>query len=127
MSNSIEQTLGNQEHPPSSNPNSTTTKNHQTQVQHHHDQPQEWETMARAWLSAFPEGKAVNVNQVEAWIDSNYSSLPADLLSMPRSDLIDRLLSIQNYMKLPVQVVFLLLLISFFHSNFDSHLFVILY
>lgn len=127
MSNSIEQTLGNQEHPPSSNPNSNTTKNHQTQVQHHHDQPQEWETMARAWLSAFPEGKAVNVNQVEAWIDSNYSSLPADLLSMPRSDLIDRLLSIQNYMKLPVQVVFLLLLISFFHSNFDSHLFVILY
>ncbi|XP_031253573.1 uncharacterized protein LOC116111535 [Pistacia vera] len=101
MSNSIEQTLEQQHHPPPSNLNSNTNSNHQ--LQHHRDQSQEWETMARAWLSAFPEGKAVNVNQVEAWIDSNYSSLPADLLSMPRSDLIDRLLSIQNYMKLPIQ------------------------
>uniref|UniRef100_A0A2P2JL48 Uncharacterized protein LOC105649778 isoform X2 n=1 Tax=Rhizophora mucronata TaxID=61149 RepID=A0A2P2JL48_RHIMU len=68
------------------------------------NQSQEWENMARAWLSAFPEAKAVNTTEVESWIDSNYGSLPADLQSMPRSDIIDRLLSIQNYMRLPNQV-----------------------
>ncbi|GKV13785.1 hypothetical protein SLEP1_g24763 [Rubroshorea leprosula] len=66
-------------------------------------QSQEWETMARAWLCAFPEAKAVSVSQVEAWIDSNHSSLPAGLQSMPRSDLIDKFLSIQNYMRMPSQ------------------------
>ncbi|EEF42195.1 uncharacterized protein LOC8287019 isoform X2 [Ricinus communis] len=67
------------------------------------NQSQEWETMARAWLSAFPEAKAVNTTEVESWIDSNRTSLPADLQSMPRTDLIDRLLAIQNYMRLPSQ------------------------
>ena len=69
------------------------------------NQAQEWETMARLWLSAFPEAKAVSTVEVESWIDSNYSSLPSDLQSMSRSDIIDRLLSIQNYMRLPFQVI----------------------
>lgn len=88
MSNSTEQTLEEEHRPVDQNPN----------------QSQEWETMARAWLSAFPSAKAVSTTEVEAWIDSNYSSLPADLQSMARADLIDRLLSIQNYMRLPDQV-----------------------
>ncbi|XP_065863060.1 uncharacterized protein [Euphorbia lathyris] len=67
------------------------------------NQSQAWETMARAWLSAFPEAKAVSNTQVEAWIDTNIGSLPADLQSMPRTDLIDRLLAIQNFMRLPNQ------------------------
>ncbi|XP_050235685.1 uncharacterized protein LOC126685773 isoform X2 [Mercurialis annua] len=66
---------------------------------------QEWETMARAWLTAFPEPKTVSTTAVESWIDSNRGYLPADLQSMPRSDLIDRLLAIQNYMRLPNQAI----------------------
>lgn len=60
---------------------------------------QEWETMARAWVSAFPEAKAVSAGEVETWIGSNLGSLPAELRSMPRSELVDRLLSIQHYMR----------------------------
>ncbi|XP_011044149.1 PREDICTED: uncharacterized protein LOC105139425 [Populus euphratica] len=89
MSKSVEQTLEGEDNNNSrgseSNPN----------------QSQEWETMARLWLSAFPGVKAVSGTEVESWIDSNYSSLPSDLQSMPRSDLVNRLLSIQNYMRLP--------------------------
>lgn len=55
--------------------------------------------MAEAWLCAFPEAKAVAESQIEAWIDSNHAFLPAELQSMPRSDVIDRLLSIQHYMR----------------------------
>ncbi|KAJ8772307.1 hypothetical protein K2173_027484 [Erythroxylum novogranatense] len=68
------------------------------------NQAQEWETMARAWLSAFPEAKAVNTTEIDSWIDSNFGSLPSGLQSMPRSDIIDRLFSLQNYMRLPNQL-----------------------
>lgn len=67
------------------------------------DQAQEWEAMARAWLRAFPEAKAVSVTDVEAWIDVNRSCLPAELKSMARSELIEKLLSIQNFLRLPTQ------------------------
>lgn len=67
------------------------------------DQAQEWEAMARAWLRAFPEAKAVSVADVEAWIDVNRGCLPIELKSMARSELIDRLLSIQNILRLPTQ------------------------
>ncbi|KAH1074691.1 hypothetical protein J1N35_027019 [Gossypium stocksii] len=65
------------------------------------EQTLEWETLARAWVNAFPEAKPVNVSQVELWINSNFGSLPSDLQSMPRSELIARLLSIQNHLRLP--------------------------
>lgn len=106
MSNLPEQTLEEQTPPVTNqNPNDNNSNNNeQKEVQVQRDQSQEWETMARAWVSAFPEAKAVSSSQVDAWIDSNYSSLPADLQSMPRSELIDRLLSIQHYMKLPNEV-----------------------
>ncbi|KAF7838171.1 uncharacterized protein G2W53_006653 [Senna tora] len=69
------------------------------------DEPQaeEWETMARAWLCSFPEPKEVSMAEVEAWIDSNFASLPEGIKSMPRSDLCLRLISIQNCMRLPDQ------------------------
>lgn len=123
MSNLQGQTLEEQIPPATNqnpNDNNSFNNNQQQEVQVQRDQSQEWETMARAWLSAFPEAKAVSSSQVDAWIDSNYSSLPADLQSMPRSELIDRLLSIQNYMKLPNQVSYSLPLTLFTHyfSNF---------
>ncbi|XP_022729946.1 uncharacterized protein LOC111285004 [Durio zibethinus] len=94
MSNSTEQTLDDEPRPSDRSPNNRLLEDQQAQ---------EWETLARAWVSAFPEAKAVNVSQVEVWIDSNFGSLPAELQSMPRSELIDRLLSIQNYLRLPPQ------------------------
>uniref|UniRef100_A0A1J3IVG4 Uncharacterized protein n=1 Tax=Noccaea caerulescens TaxID=107243 RepID=A0A1J3IVG4_NOCCA len=61
---------------------------------------QEWETMARAWITAFPDAKAdVSSSEVETWIGSNFDSLPADLRVMPRSEVVDRLLSMQHYMR----------------------------
>ncbi|XP_030542270.1 uncharacterized protein LOC115749547 [Rhodamnia argentea] len=68
------------------------------------EQTQEWEVMARAWLRAFPEAKEVTATEVEAWIDVNHVSLPSELKSMERSELIERLLSIQNILRLPAQI-----------------------
>ncbi|XP_056170257.1 uncharacterized protein LOC115693014 isoform X1 [Syzygium oleosum] len=68
------------------------------------DQTQEWEVMAGAWLRAFPEAKEVTATEVEAWIDVNHVSLPSELKSMERSELIERLLSIQNILRLPAQI-----------------------
>ncbi|XP_059443009.1 uncharacterized protein LOC132175173 [Corylus avellana] len=94
MSNSTEQTL-DEDHGPS-----TTDQNPNEQSD---QQSQEWETMARAWLCSFPEAKAVSMDEVEAWIDANHGSLPEGIRSMPRADLCQRLISIQNCMRLPFQ------------------------
>lgn len=103
MSNSSEQTLeedhGGFVEPP---PHSSSDQNPSEQ-QSEQQQTQEWETMARAWLLSFPEAKAVSMDEVEAWIDSNHHSLPEGIRSMPRSDVCQRLISIQK-MRLPTQV-----------------------
>ncbi|OWM90592.1 hypothetical protein CDL15_Pgr014895 [Punica granatum] len=91
MSNGSEQTPAEEPRVSDQNPTGPT------------DQAQEWEAMARAWLRAFPEAKAVSVTDVEAWIDVNRSCLPAELKSMAKSELIERLLSIQNILRLPTQ------------------------
>lgn len=97
MSNPSEQTREGEESKPSDvNPNDQS------------DHFQEWEIMARAWLSSFPEAKAGSMEEVEAWIDSNHSSLPGNLKSMPRSDLCQRLISIQNLMRLSSTQVIIL-------------------
>ncbi|XP_024011907.1 uncharacterized protein LOC18017639 isoform X2 [Eutrema salsugineum] len=71
-----------------------------TNVNQRTEPSQEWETMARAWITAFPDAKAViSVSEVETWIGSNFDSLPADLRHRPRSELVDRLLSMQHYMR----------------------------
>lgn len=77
----------------------------QDQDQEQEQQSEEWETMARAWLCSFPEPKEVSMAEVEAWIDSNLASLPEGLRSMPRPDLCHRLISFQNCMRLPNQVL----------------------
>lgn len=88
MSNSTAETLENERDDKISNVNQRT------------EPSQEWETMARAWVTAFPDAKAVvSGTEVETWIGSNFDSLPADLRHMPRSELVDRLLSIQHYMR----------------------------
>ncbi|XP_062169379.1 uncharacterized protein LOC133875304 isoform X2 [Alnus glutinosa] len=94
MSNSTEHTLEEDQGP------SRTEQNPNDQSD---QQSQEWETMARAWLCSFPEAKAVSMDEVEAWIDVNHDSLPEGIKSMPRSDLCQRLISIQNCMRLPFQ------------------------
>lgn len=71
------------------------------------EQSQEWETMARAWLSSFPEAKAVSMDEVEAWIDSNFDFIPQGIKSMPRPDVCQRLIAIQNCMRFPNQVLIL--------------------
>uniref|UniRef100_M4E166 Uncharacterized protein n=1 Tax=Brassica campestris TaxID=3711 RepID=M4E166_BRACM len=61
---------------------------------------QEWETMAQAWVAAFPDANSVvSATEVETWIGSNFDSLPADLRQRPLSDLVDRFLSMQQYMR----------------------------
>lgn len=61
---------------------------------------QEWETMAQAWVAAFPDAKSVvSASEVETWIGSNFESLTADLRQRPLSDLVDRFLSMQQYMR----------------------------
>ncbi|GMY15116.1 LOC18438113 isoform [Fagus crenata] len=93
MSNSSEQTLEEEHGPSDQNPNEQSEQ----------QQSEEWEIMARAWLCSFPEPKEVSMDEVEAWIDSNHHSLPEGIKSMPRSDLAQRLISIQNCMRLPSQ------------------------
>lgn len=97
MSNSSEQTL-DEDHGVAVEPPPSADQNPSEQ-----QQTQEWETMARAWLLSFPEAKAVSMDEVEAWIDSNHHSLPEGIRSMPRSDVCQRLISIQK-MRLPTQV-----------------------
>ncbi|CAN8302470.1 unnamed protein product [Cochlearia groenlandica] len=88
--------------------NSTTNEtleNEKDQFDENHNQrtepSQEWETMAQAWLTSFPDAAVVSAGEVEIWIGSNFDSLPADLRHRPLSELIDRLLSIQHYMRRP--------------------------
>ncbi|XP_057424289.1 uncharacterized protein LOC130717903 [Lotus japonicus] len=83
--------------------NSEETNANASTAQDQEQEEEEWETMARAWLSSFPEAKEVSMPEVEAWIDSNLSSIPEGLRSMPRPDLCLRLISIQNCMRLPNQ------------------------
>nr|XP_011463267.1 PREDICTED: uncharacterized protein LOC105351200 isoform X2 [Fragaria vesca subsp. vesca] len=69
------------------------------------EQSEEWETMARAWVSSFPEAKAVSMEEVEAWIDSNFDFIPDGIKSMPRSEVCQRLIAIQNCMRSAAQGV----------------------
>ncbi|KAI4385932.1 hypothetical protein MLD38_003917 [Melastoma candidum] len=62
---------------------------------------QKWEAMAGAWLMVFPDAREVNATEVEFWIDCNRSFLPFELKSMERSELIERLLSVQNILRIP--------------------------
>ena len=115
MSNPVEQTREGGEEEEDPKPSDVNPNDHG-------DQSQEWEIMARAWLCSFPEAKAGSMEEVEAWIDSNHASLPGNLKSMPRSDLCQRLISIQNLMRLSTQVIPLLYTTYYFllHSASSS-------
>ncbi|KAK3040663.1 hypothetical protein RJ639_026984, partial [Escallonia herrerae] len=49
---------------------------HQSPDDHIHSGEEEWESMARAWLSTLPDGRTVTPADVEAWLQSNQGSLP---------------------------------------------------
>lgn len=72
---------------------------------------EEWETMARDWLSTVPEGKAVTPIDMEAWLQSHHASLPHHLFSMPRPQLYERFTSIRNSL-VPSSYYQVLLLLS---------------
>lgn len=115
MSNPVERTREGEEEGEGEDP-----KPSDVNPSDHGDQSQEWEIMARAWLCSFPEAKAGSMEEVEAWIDSNHASLPGNLKSMPRSDLCQRLISIQNLMRLSTQVIPLLYITYYFLLHFAS-------
>ncbi|XP_059657406.1 uncharacterized protein LOC132303963 [Cornus florida] len=62
---------------------------------------QEWEAIARAWLSTMPEGKTLTMSEVEAWLDSNHAFLPDHIKTMAPSELYDRLTLILNSTETP--------------------------
>lgn len=57
---------------------------------------QEWETIARSWLSTLPKDKTLDTSDVEAWLESNHSSLPDQVKLMPLTELRERLTSVLN-------------------------------
>ncbi|XP_077229820.1 uncharacterized protein LOC143862640 isoform X3 [Tasmannia lanceolata] len=67
-------------------------------------QTPEWENRAQAWLSTLPKRRNVTTNKIEAWLDSNHSSLPEQIKSLPRSDLHARILAIHKLLRRPNQV-----------------------
>lgn len=103
MSNPAEQTLA-EEQEEDEEEEDEEEEQRASENDNNNDLSQEWETMARAWLCSFPEAKAVSMAEVEAWLDSNLDSLPEGIQSMPRPELCQRLIAIQNCMRLPNQV-----------------------
>lgn len=61
---------------------------------------QEWVIMAQAWIDSFPQATEVTMSEVEAWVDSNLSSLPEGLRSVPRPDIYLRLIITSNRLRL---------------------------
>ncbi|KAF9606258.1 hypothetical protein IFM89_024079 [Coptis chinensis] len=64
---------------------------------------EEWEAKVRVWLSVLADKKNVNVNQIEAWINSNQVSLPQQLQSLPRPQLYQKVFLLNNSMQLQLQ------------------------
>ncbi|XP_077250335.1 ribonucleoside-diphosphate reductase subunit beta [Tasmannia lanceolata] len=62
-------------------------------------QTQEWETRARAWLSTLPMSRNIMPSQIDAWLDSNYSSLPEEIKSLTQSVLHNRMLDIHKSLR----------------------------
>ncbi|KAI3512815.1 hypothetical protein L1887_20135 [Cichorium endivia] len=56
----------------------------------------DFETLARTWLSTLPAEKSLNPSDVETWLQSNNSSLPDHIKSMPLSDVCQMFTSFLN-------------------------------
>ncbi|KAL8260966.1 hypothetical protein R6Q59_025015 [Mikania micrantha] len=56
----------------------------------------DFEALARSWLSTLPAEKPLNPSNVETWLQSNNSSLPDHIKSMPPSEVYQMLASISN-------------------------------
>ncbi|XP_068655697.1 uncharacterized protein [Aristolochia californica] len=59
---------------------------------------QEWEAKVHSWLSTMPTGRNVMASEMDNWIDSDFSSVPETLKSLPRSQLHHRILSLHKQM-----------------------------
>ncbi|CAI9267304.1 unnamed protein product [Lactuca saligna] len=60
------------------------------------DAADDFETLARTWLSTLPADKSLNPSEVETWLQSNNSSLPDHIKSMPLSDVCQMFTSFLN-------------------------------
>lgn len=60
------------------------------------DVTQQWEIMARDWLSTLPEGRILIPADVEGWLQSNHADLPDQIKTMPRPDLYQLFTSIHT-------------------------------
>ncbi|KAK9073578.1 hypothetical protein SSX86_007902 [Deinandra increscens subsp. villosa] len=56
----------------------------------------DFETLARSWLSTLPAEKSLTPSDVESWLQSNSSSLPDHIKSMPPSDVHQMLTSLST-------------------------------
>ncbi|KAI0511404.1 hypothetical protein KFK09_012034 [Dendrobium nobile] len=56
---------------------------------------QQWEEGARVWLSSLPDNRDPSASEIDFWIDSNFSSIPKVIRSLPRCDLHQRILSLR--------------------------------
>lgn len=63
---------------------------------HDIDTTHEFETLARSWISTLPSDKSLNPNDVQTWLQSNHSSLPDHIKSMPSSDVFQMFTSFLN-------------------------------
>ncbi|ERN09947.1 hypothetical protein AMTR_s00013p00192790 [Amborella trichopoda] len=62
---------------------------------------EEWEARARSWLSTLPKRRNVVLSEVEEWVSSNASVLPDHVLTMARSELYQRVLSLHKLIREP--------------------------
>lgn len=69
------------------------------------DAADDFETLARTWLSTLPADKSLNPSEVETWLQSNNSSLPDHIKSMPLSDVCQMFTSFLNDGNLSNEVV----------------------
>ena len=56
----------------------------------------QYEALARSWLSSLPTPHSPSPAEIDAWIDSNLSSLPSDLSLLPRAQLHQWILSLNS-------------------------------
>lgn len=63
----------------------------------------QWEVMAKAWLSTLPDGKTISPHDIQAWLHSNQPHLPHYINSIPLPELHQRFASIHSTVTQPIQ------------------------
>ncbi|XP_063935795.1 uncharacterized protein LOC108225414 isoform X2 [Daucus carota subsp. sativus] len=85
------------------NPNSENQAKQFEAMENPQNQSNEWEVMAKAWLSTLPEDKTISPDEIQAWLQSNQAHLPDHIKSMAPPQLHQRLASIHSAILQPRQ------------------------